>query len=295
MTARLRSLGFTGLITRSRGELDLENQQAVAEFFNKEKPEYVVLAAAKVGGIKYNSSFPADFIYSNLAIAVNVIHSAYKNGVKRLIFFGSSCMYPKIAPQPMAEELILTGPVEPTSLPYAMAKIAGVKMCEAYNRQYITEFLPVLPANLYGPHDNFNPEHSHVLPALILRMHQAKISGSRGITIWGSGAPRREFLFVEDLVDAFLMLLDMEGYTELTNIGAGTDVAIRELCEIISGVVGYKGALHFDASKPDGAPRKLLNSSKISSLGWKPRIPLERGIELTYNWFLRGRNTVPGG
>ncbi len=283
----LRAKGFNNLLLRSRQELDLEDQAAVGSFFAAEKPGYVLLAAAKVGGIKYNISSPADFIRSNLYITLNVLEASRKHGVKRLVYFGSSCMYPKVCPQPMKETQLLTGAQEPTSLAYSMAKVTGVIMCEAYNRQHGTQFLPVIPGTLYGPGDNFNPEHSHVIPALLRRLHEAKLAGTPSVKIWGSGTPRREFLYIEDLVDAVLFLLGRDGYNEVTNIGAGSDISIRDLAETIRSITGYGGKLEFDSSQPDGTPRKLLDSSKMDSLGWKAKTPLKEGLQLAYKYFLQ--------
>jgi len=315
---KLQDEGYQNLITRTHAELDLERQTEVESFFNEETPEYVFLAAAKVGGIWANNTYPAEFIYANLAIQTNVIHAAWKTGVKRLLFLGSSCIYPRECPQPMKEEYILTGPLETTNAPYAIAKIAGVKMCEAYNRQYGTNFISVMPTNLYGPNDNFDLETSHVLPALIRKFHEAK-TGIRGqgsevsgksvhhspftvhqappsVVIWGTGDPRREFLHVDDLADAclFLMNLDEEKFRSLftvhpspiINLGWGKDISIKELALLIQDVVGFKGELEFDTTKPDGTPRKLLDVSKISELGWKAKISLREGVERTYNWCL---------
>ncbi len=283
----LRAKGFTNLLLRARAELDLEDQAAVDRFFAAEKPRYVLLAAALVGGIKYNMACPADFIRSNLAMTLNVLETSRKHGADRLVFFGSSCMYPKVCPQPMKEDLLLTGEQEPTSLPYSMAKLAGVTMCGAYNRQHGTRFLPVIPATLYGPGDNFNFEQSHVLPALLRRIHEAKTAGLPSVTIWGTGTPRREFLYSDDLAEAVVFLLEKENYTEVTNIGAGTDISIKELAEIICRVTGYRGKIEFDASKPDGALRKLLDTAKLDALGWKARTPFEKGIQRTYDWYLK--------
>lgn len=285
----LRGRGFNNLLLLSRKELDLEDQAAVERLFALEKPAYVLLAAAKVGGIKYNMAFPADFIRANLYISLNVLEASRKHGVKRLVYFGSSCMYPKVCPQPMKETLLLTGEQEPTSLPYSMAKLAGSTMCDAYNRQHGTRFLTIIPATLYGPGDNFNPEHSHVLPALLRRVHEAKLAGTPSVKIWGSGHPRREFLYIEDLAEAVLFLLGKDGHNEVTNIGAGSDISIRELAEAVCAVTGYAGKLEFDASQPDGAMRKLLDSSKMDALGWKAKTPLKEGLKLTYDYFLKNQ------
>lgn len=293
----LTKSGYTNLITPEIDELDLTNQQAVADFFAAERPEYVILAAAKVGGIHANNTYPAEFIYINLAIQNNVVHNAWKYGVKRLLFLGSSCIYPKLAPQPMKEEHLLTGLLEPTNEPYALAKIAGIKMCESYNRQYGTKFIAVMPTNLYGPGDNFHPENSHVLPALIRRFHEAKLASSPEVVVWGSGTPRRELLYVEDMAAGCLHLMELSdeqiapellSYPKpcFVNLGTGEDVTIRELAETVARVVGFKGRLVFDASKPDGTPRKLEDVSRAHALGWKHTVSLEDGIAATYRWYL---------
>jgi GDP-L-fucose synthase len=286
---RLEQAGYSNLIYRTSGELDLRNQQAAAEFFQAEKPDYVFLAAAKVGGIHANNTYPAEFIYDNLSIQTNVIHSAYLYQVKKLLFLGSSCIYPKLAPQPMKEEHLLTGELEPTNEPYAIAKIAGIKMCQAYNRQYSTNFISVMPTNLYGPNDNFDLETSHVLPALMRKFHEAKIQNNPTVEIWGSGKPRREFLYVDDLADACVFL--MENYTckdigAFVNIGTGEDLTIKQLAEMIKRIVGYKGELVFNTDKPDGTPRKLLDVSKLHALGWQAKTSLEDGIKRTYEWYV---------
>lgn len=279
--------------------VDLTRQEAVDDFFASEKPDYVFLAAAKVGGIHANNTFPADFIGINLAIQQHVIHAAFENHVNRLLFLGSSCIYPKLAPQPMKEEYLLTGPLEPTNEPYAIAKIAGIKMCEAYNRQHGTRFLAVMPTNLYGPEDNFDLETSHVLPALIRKFHEAKMSNAPSVTIWGTGSPRREFLHVDDMAQAcvFVMNLDEETVRKsLTaypapchlNIGAGNDITIKDLANRVKDIVGFTGFLEFDVSKPDGTPRKLLDVGRLSGLGWKAAISLEDGIASTYEWYRNG-------
>jgi GDP-L-fucose synthase len=288
------------VVTRTRSELDLADPAAVAAFFDGEQPDAVYLAAAKVGGIRANDTLPAEFIYENLMIEANVVHAAWRAGVRRLLFLGSSCIYPREAPQPMREEALLTGPLEPTNEPYAIAKIAGIKLCESYNRQYGaadgTDFRSVMPTNLYGPGDNYHPEHSHVVPALIRRFHEAKIAGAPSVTIWGTGAARREFLFVDDLAAAclFVMGLDRATYAASTaprrnflNVGWGDDLPIRDLAETVARVVGYGGAIAFDPSKPDGTPRKLMDSSRLAALGWRPSVPLEQGLELAYRDFLR--------
>ncbi len=292
---RLRAAGHDNLLLRSRTELDLTDQRAVEAFLAAERPDYVVLAAAKVGGIHANDTYPADFIRINLAIALNVIHGAWRVGVERLLFLGSSCIYPREAPQPMREEALLTGPLEPTNEPYAVAKIAGIKLCESYNRQHGTRYRSVMPTNLYGPNDNFHPENSHVIPALLRRFHEAKESGAGSVTVWGTGSPRREFLHVDDLADACVHLMDVddETYARHTapmcshvNVGTGEDVSIRELAELVAEVVGYEGEIRFDPSRPDGAPRKLLDVSRLHALGWRHRIGLREGLERTYRWFL---------
>lgn len=277
--------GYTNLITRTHAELDLLDQLAVAEFFAAEKPEYVFLAAAKVGGIMANKNYPADFIYQNLIVQSNVIESAHQNKVEKLLFLGSSCIYPKLAPQPIKEEYLLTGPLEPTNDAYAIAKIAGIMMCQSYHRQYGSNFISVMPTNLYGENDNFNLENSHVLPALIRRFHEAKIAGAPSVTLWGTGTPKREFLYVDDLAEACLHLMKTYNEPEIVNIGTGEDVTIKELAETIAEIVGYKGILEWDTTKPDGTPRKLLDVSKLHSLGFKHKTPLEEGIKKTYLWY----------
>jgi len=293
----LESRGYTNLTGRSHAELDLIRQKDVEDLFAMEKPEYVVLASAKVGGIGANSRFRAQFIYENLMVQTNVIHAAYLNGVKKLLFLGSSCIYPKLAPQPMPEEALLTMPLEPTNEPYAIAKIAGIRMCDAYNRQYGTNFISAMPTNLYGPGDNYHPENSHVLPALIRRMHEAKISNADSVTIWGSGKPLREFLYSDDLAEACVFLLENVDYKDMAfedasgtvqahiNIGSGSEISIRELAEMVREIVGFKNKLIFDASKPDGTPRKLMDSTRLRKLGWKPEVGLEEGIKLAYKDF----------
>lgn len=292
---RLQTSGYDNLVLRSRGELDLCEQAAVRDFFLQEKPEYVFLAAAKVGGIVANSTWPADFIYENLAIQNHVIHSAWKNGVKRLLYLGSSCIYPKFAPQPMREEYLLTGELEPTNEPYAVAKIAGIKMCQSYNRQYGTNFLSVMPTNLYGPNDNFDLTSSHVIPALMRKVHEAKISGAQTVEIWGTGTPRREFLYVDDMAAACVFVmetpqakLDAQA-APFWNVGTGSDVTIAELAQTICAVVGFQGELVFNTDKPDGAPRKLLDVGRLHNLGWKARIDLQTGLAATYQWFLQNQ------
>jgi GDP-L-fucose synthase len=286
----LESQGYENLICKTKGELDLMDERAVEEFFGREKPEYVFLAAAKVGGIKANNDYPADFIYQNLKIQNNIIHQAYKNGVKKLLFLGSSCIYPRECPQPIKEEYLMTGPLEQTNEPYAIAKIAGIKMCQAYNRQYGTKFISVMPTNLYGPNDNFNPETSHVLPALIRRFHEAKENNQKEVVIWGTGKPKREFLYVDDLADACIFLMNNYQDNEIVNIGTGEDLSIKELAEKIKKITGFQGEIIHDTAKPDGTPRKLLDVSKLHNLGWQHKIGLEEGVEKTYNWFKENNN-----
>lgn len=283
----LHAAGYNKLVLRTKSELDLRDQTAVADFFARERPEYVFLAAARVGGIWANNTYPADFIYENLMIQTNVIHQAYLNGVKKLIFLGSSCIYPKFSPQPMKEEYLLSGELEPTNEPYAVAKIAGIKMCQAYNRQYGVRFISAMPTNLYGPGDNFDLMDSHVLPALMRKCHLAKTDGANELIVWGTGAPKREFLFVDDLADACLFLMKNYEEKEIINIGVGEDLTIQELAQLISEVVGFTGKLRFDPSYPDGTPRKLLDVSRLNQLGWQARTPLKKGLEITYEWFLQ--------
>lgn len=284
---RLEAAGCSHLITRTRAQLDLTDQVAVRRFFQEQRPEYVLLAAAKVGGILANNTYPADFLRENLAIQSNVIDTAFRTGVKKLLFLGSSCIYPKICPQPIREEYLLTGELEPTNEAYAIAKIAGIKMCQSYNRQYGTNFISVMPTNLYGPGDNFDLQTSHVLPALIRKFHEARISNSPQVVVWGTGTPRREFLHVDDLADAVVHLMDSYDQSEIVNIGVGDDLSIRQLAEMIGEVVGFQGEIVFDASKPDGTPRKLLDVSRLTDLGWRPAIGLREGIERTYKWYLQ--------
>jgi len=283
---RLQAEGRGEVLVRSRSELDLTDTRAVEAFFASEKPSHVILAAAKVGGIKANDSYPAEFIRDNLAIQTNVIHAAWQHGVRKLVFLGSSCIYPRLAPQPMREEHLLTGPLEPTNEWYAIAKIAGIKMCQAYRRQYGFDAISLMPTNLYGPGDNFSIEGSHVLPALIRRFHEAKANGTPEIVIWGTGTPMREFLHVDDLAAATVFLMDHYSGESIVNVGTGTDVTIAELARLIREVVGYTGTLSFDPSKPDGTPRKLLDVSKAAGLGWTASIALRDGVESTYRWFL---------
>jgi len=281
--------GYTTITVRTHEELELANQADVERFFHEEQPDYVFLAAAKVGGIYANSSFPAEFAYSNLQIQNNIIHACWRFGVKKLLFFGSSCIYPKMAPQPIPESALLSGPLEPTNQAYAVAKIAGIVMCQSYNTQYGTNFISVMPTNLYGINDNYHPKNSHVLPALIRRFHEAKREGASKVTIWGTGTPKREFMFSEELADACVFLMKNYSSSEIINIGSGSEVSIRELAEIIKEVVGFTGKLEFDPSKPDGTPRKLLDTSRLRSLGWQPSVSLKEGITEAYKDFLRGQ------
>lgn len=283
---KLQSLGYTNLIYKTRQELDLMDENAVKNFFKSEKPEYVYMAAAKVGGIMANDTQPADFIYENLKVQINVIHSAYKNNVKKLLFLGSTCIYPKFSEQPIKEEYFLTGKLEPTNDAYAVAKIAGIKMCQAYNKQYGTNFISAMPTNLYGINDNFDLQTSHVLPALIRRFHEAKENNLNEVVIWGTGTPRREFLFVDDLADALVFLMDNYNDSEIINVGTGEDIPIIDLAKTIADIVGYKGDIKTDPTKPDGMARKLVDVSKINSLGWKHKTSLEEGLNQTYKWFI---------
>lgn len=283
---KLQKEGYQNLITRSSKELDLRDQQAVADFFAQEKPEYVFLAAAKVGGIVANNTYRADFLYENLAIQNNVIHQSYLNGVKKLMFLGSSCIYPKLAPQPLKEDYLLTGLLEPTNEPYAIAKIAGIKMCDAYRDQYGCNFISVMPTNLYGYNDNYHPENSHVLPALIRKFDEAKNNGSKEVVIWGTGSPMREFLFADDLADACYFLMENYNEPNLINIGTGEDLTIKDLALAVKETVGFEGELVFDTSKPDGTPRKLMDVSKLHHLGWKHQIELREGLKLAYQDYL---------
>ena len=283
---KLKDSGYENLVFRTYEELDLERQERVETFFDQERPEYVFLAAAKVGGIWSNSQFPAEFIYSNLVIQTNIIHSSYLYEAKKLLFLGSSCIYPKHAPQPMKEEYLLSGYLEPTNEPYAVAKIAGIRMCQSYNRQYGTRYISVMPTNLYGPGDNFDLKTSHVLPALIRKFHEAKMGGDRSVEVWGTGAPRREFLYVDDLADACLYLMNNYNGDNIINVGVGRDQSIRELAEMVGEVVGFKGDLRLDHTKPDGTPIKLLDVSKLTALGWQAHTPLAEGINKAYQWYL---------
>jgi GDP-L-fucose synthase len=322
---KLKENGYTNIITRTYKEMDLERQALVEPFFQEQRPEYVFLAAAKVGGIWANNTFPAEFIYSNLMVQMNVIHSAYRSGVKKLLFLGSSCIYPKHCPQPMKEEYLLAGPLEPTNEPYAVAKIAGIKTCQSYNRQYGTNYISVMPTNLYGPNDNFDLETSHVLPALIRKFHLAKLAAKgdwegiqkdetqygpipkdirsavsglvtnqqsaignpQSVVLWGTGSPKREFLYVNDLADACVFLMNHYDESDIINIGCGEDISIAELALLVKDVVGYTGKIEYDTKKPDGTPRKLLDVSKLMGLGWKPKTSLEEGITKTYEWYCR--------
>ncbi|MEJ1418143.1 MAG: GDP-L-fucose synthase [Candidatus Sedimenticola sp. (ex Thyasira tokunagai)] len=293
---QLKAAGFSNLLTRTHSELELVDQSQVKHFFETEEPEYVFLAAAKVGGIHANNTYPAEFIYQNLMIEANIIDAAYHNKAKRLLFLGSSCIYPRAVEQPMREEALLTDLLEPTNEPYALAKIAGIKLCESYNRQYGTDFRSVMPTNLYGQGDNFHPKNSHVIPALMRRFHEAKLRGDADVVVWGSGTPMREFLHVDDMAAAsiYVLGLDETVYQANTqpmlshiNVGTGVDCTIREMAETMKRVIGYKGKLIFDASKPDGAPRKLMEVSRLKGLGWQYTIPLEDGLQMTYDWFIK--------
>ncbi|XP_077215436.1 putative GDP-L-fucose synthase 2 [Tasmannia lanceolata] len=283
---KLQSLGFENLILRSHKELDLTSQSQVENFFSQEKPKFVILSAAKVGGIHANNTYPADFISINLQIQTNTIDAAFRNGVQKILFLGSSCIYPKFAPQPITEDALLTGPLEPTNEWYAIAKIAGIKMCQAYRLQYNWDAISGMPTNLYGPNDNFHPENSHVLPALMRRFHEAKVSGAKEVVVWGTGSPLREFLHVDDLADAVVFLMDRYSGLGHVNVGSGKEVTIKELAELVKEVVGFEGELVWDSTKPDGTPRKLMDSSKLAGLGWAPKISLRDGLVDTYKWYL---------
>jgi GDP-L-fucose synthase len=296
----LRDRGYDNFVTRTHAELDLTSQAAVEAFFAAEKPDYVFLAAARVGGIHANNQYPAEFIRDNLAIQTNIIHAAWKHKVTRLLFLGSSCIYPKLAPQPMKEEHLLTGPLEPTNRPYALAKIAGIEMCWSYNRQYGTQYLAVMPTNLYGPGDNYHPENSHVIPALIRRFHEAKLNHAPSVAIWGTGTPKREFLYSEDMADACVYLMNLpdeqfqpllaagrnDGLPPLVNIGVGHDLSIRELAETVKAVVGYQGAIEFDTTKPEGTPRKLMDVGRLNAMGWKASTTMQDGLAVAYADFI---------
>ncbi|MGJ0486534.1 MAG: GDP-L-fucose synthase [Methylomicrobium sp.] len=295
LVRQLEARGDCEVVERTHRELDLTDQTVVADFMQTEKPDVVILAAAKVGGIWANNTYPAEFIYENLMIESNVIHQAYRSGVKRLLFLGSSCIYPKLAPQPMREDALLTGVLEPTNEPYAVAKIAGIKLCESYNRQYGVDYRSVMPTNLYGPNDNFHPENSHVIPAMMRRFHEAKLNDAPEVVVWGSGKPMREFLHVDDMAAASLFVLELDeaAYQANTapmlshiNVGTGKDVTIRELAETMARVVGFKGQIRFDTTKPDGTPRKLMDVSRLADMGWRASVDLEQGLQDTYAWFL---------
>lgn len=288
----LQRQGYTRVLTRTREELDLTDQLAVARFFESERPEIVLDAAAKVGGIRANNIYPAEFIRDNLLIQTHLIDSAYLSGVRKFVFLGSSCIYPKLAPQPLKEDYLLTGPLEPTNQWYALAKIAGIKQCQAYRRQYGFDAISLMPTNLYGPGDNFSLENSHVLPALIRKFYEAKVAGAESVTVWGTGTPRREFLHVDDLADAVVFLMETYSDEEIVNVGVGEDLSIRELAELIRETVGFEGDLVFDPRQPDGTPRKLLDVSRLHGLGWRARIPLKQGLEETYGWFLSHMDKV---
>ncbi len=289
LVRRLEAEGFTNVLKRDRSQLDLTDESAVAKFFADEPPDVVVVAAAKVGGIKTNNEYPVEFLLENLRIQNNIIRSAFEAGVRKLLFLGSSCIYPKFAPQPIPETALLTGPLEPTNEAYAIAKIAGIKLCQAYAREYGATFISVMPTNLYGPNDSFDLETSHVLPALLRKAHDAKTRNENKLIVWGTGKPRREFLHVDDLASACLLLLEKYDSPEIVNIGCGEDITVRELAELICDVVGFNGELVWDATKPDGTPRKLLDITKIRALSWQPTIPLRQGIAQTYEWFLANR------
>jgi GDP-L-fucose synthase len=282
----LTAAGYQNILTRSSAELDLRNQAAVEAFYAQEQPEYVFVAAAKVGGILANNTYRAEFLYDNLSIQNNLIHFAWKYGVKKLLFLGSSCIYPKLAPQPLKEDYLLSGPLEPTNEPYAIAKIAGIKMCEAYRDQYGCNFISAMPTNLYGPNDNYHPEHSHVLPALIRKFHEAKVQGKHEVEIWGDGTPLREFLYADDLASACLFLMNHYNDKQFMNVGCGSDICIGDLAALVMKVVGFEGNLRFDTSKPNGTPRKLMDVERLFATGWKPKVELEAGIALAYQDFL---------
>ena len=294
----LRGHGMTDIVTRTHTELDLTSQAQVRSFYESERPDHVILAAAKVGGIHANNTYPAEFIYENLMMEANVIHEAWRAGIKRLLFLGSSCIYPRLAPQPMREDALLTGTLEPTNEPYAIAKIAGIKLCESYNRQYGTDYRSVMPTNLYGPGDNYHPENSHVIPALIRRFHEAREAGAATVTIWGTGSPKREFLFVDDMAEACLHVMELDPATYAANtqpmlshinVGTGEDLTIREVAQLIGKVVGYGGRIEYDPTKPDGTPRKLMDVSRLHALGWKARVGLEEGLGRAYQDFVANR------
>ncbi|WP_203339187.1 GDP-L-fucose synthase [Planococcus beijingensis] len=294
ITRNLQENGYTNLVFRTSGQLDLTKRDQVDAFFEEEQPEYVFLAAAKVGGIVANNDFPADFIRDNLMIQTNVIDASHQNHIKKLLFLGSTCIYPKLAAQPMREDSLLTGELEPTNEAYAIAKIAGIKMCQAYNRQHGTNFISIMPTNLYGPNDNFDLNSSHVLPALIRKFHEAKLNNTPTVEVWGTGTPKREFLYSDDLADAAIYLMNTYNGSDLVNVGMGKDISIKELAEKIGKTVGYSGAIVFNASKPDGAPRKLVDVNRLKDLGWTARISLDEGLEMAYTWFLENieKNTM---
>ena len=289
---KLMEKGFTNFVLKTSKELDLRNQQAVADFFQTEKPEFVFMAAAKVGGIIANNTYRADFLYENLAIQNNVIHSAYENKVTKLMFLGSSCIYPKLAPQPLKEDYLLSGFLEETNEPYAIAKIAGIKLCEAYRTQYGCDFISVMPTNLYGPNDNYDLQNSHVLPAMIRKFHEAKMSDNQEVNLWGTGSPMREFLHADDLAEACVYLMENYSQPEFINVGTGTDVTIKELAETVKEIVGFEGSLHWDTTKPDGTPRKLMDVSRLHAQGWKHKIELKEGIRLAYQDFLQHHDSL---
>jgi GDP-L-fucose synthase len=286
---KLKSLGYKNIITETHKEMDLTERTKVAEFFKKESPEYVFLAAARVGGIYANSTYPAEFIYENIMIQTNVIDLSYRCGVKKLLFLASSCIYPKMCGQPMKEEYLLTGPIEPTNESFGMAKLAGVKMCQAYNRQYGTNFISVIPANVYGVNDNFN-EDGHVIASLIKKFHEAKIKENQVVTVWGTGKPKREFLYVDDLAEACIFLMDRYQENEPINVGTGVDTTVSELAELIKDVTGFNGFIHYDHTKPDGNPIRLLDIKRINAIGWFPKVPLEEGLRIVYDWYRKNRN-----
>lgn len=294
ITRNLQENGYTNLVFRTSGQLDLTKRDQVDAFFEEEQPEYVFLAAAKVGGIVANNDFPADFIRDNLMIQTNVIDASHQNHIKKLLFLGSTCIYPKLAAQPMREDSLLTGELEPTNEAYAIAKIAGIKMCQAYNRQHGTNFISIMPTNLYGPNDNFDLNSSHVLPALIRKFHEAKLNNTPTVEVWGTGTPKREFLYSDDLADAAIYLMNTYNGSDLVNVGMGKDISIKELAEKIGKTVGYSGAIVFNASKPDGAPRKLVDVNRLKDLGWTAKISLDEGLEMAYTWFLENieKNTM---
>jgi len=291
LVRRFKKVAGVTLVTRTRKELDLANQAAVQAFYDEEKPDAVIVAAGKVGGIHANNTYPAEFLFENLAIATNCIHGAWKSGVKRLLFLGSSCIYPKLAPQPMHEDSLLSSALEPTNEAYAIAKIAGLKMAEYYRKQYGVIYHAAMPTNLYGPGDNYHPQNSHVMPALIRRFHEAKMAGQAEVTAWGTGRPQREFMHADDLADACAFLMQLENPPDLVNVGFGSDVTIRELVELVAGAVGYNGRIVWDKSKPDGTPRKLLDTTRLNNLGWTPRISLNEGLTQTYQAFLEESRT----